>query len=149
LAALPLELQQGTRSTAPSGSGCFHWAYPERLCQKKRIKLHGYFFSQTARRMWPRVGGGEGTQEPRPFSLLQANQSAARSDPLRLRRAVRVMAASSHDLVHLLWALHVPAWHLLYIQEQRPKSVVTFHFSLPLRLICLVEGPGVGAGIVS
>lgn len=114
MAALPLELQQGTRSAAPSGSGCFHWAYPERLCPKKRIRLYGYFLSQTARRIWWGRGGwgGErygGTQEPRPFSLLQANQSAARSDPLRLRREVRVMAASSHDLVHLLWALHVPA----------------------------------------
>lgn len=68
----------------------------------------GYMVTFSAREPEGFSGGlGEGTKEPCPFFLLQANQSI--SDPLRLRRAVSVVAASSHDLVHLLWALHVPA----------------------------------------
>lgn len=48
-------------------------------------------------------------QERSPFSLFQANQSAAGPDPLRLRRVVKVRKAPSSDMVCHLWDPSVPA----------------------------------------
>lgn len=51
------------------------------------------------------------------ISRFQANQPDAGSEPRGLRRAARVVAASSRDLAHHLWDPHEPMQHLQRIQE--------------------------------
>lgn len=114
---LPTELRKGTRGRAASLG---QPVPPSRMSRaallKRRIRLHGTIL--VSARQPERFGVHPGTQ---PF-LSAPSQPAPESDPLRLRRAVRVMVASlvgsSCNLGHHLWDLHVPVRHLLCIPEQ-------------------------------